>query len=173
MSDDEFEEAREYDDDEDDEERYNDNDKIYDEDDSRHEDEDEDEDEFEIAQAKTKPRKKAVQKETSIIVEKNCNLFGTFKEREKCFEAAFEESFREANDMYQGVNRVFGSRNIHKTLTYTGSLEVSKHLLSVVWSLLVILTNVLFIENAETFPEESQTKWLASELTNVVFYFFF
>jgi len=37
------------------------------------------------------------------------------------------------------------------------------------WNILVILTNVLFIVNAESFPIEGQTKWLAKELTTVIF----
>ena len=45
----------------------------------------------------------------------------------------------------------------------------SSHLLSVAWNTLVTLTSVLLIESPESFPKEGQTKWLASELTTVVF----
>jgi len=170
MSDDDYnDDVREYSDEfEDGEDRYEDNERVYDDDDSRYEGEDEDQD-FERPQVKKRPRKQRIQKETSTVVEKNLDLFDTLKDREATFESAFEECLKSATDNFAGVNRIFGSRKLDKTLHYCGALQVSKHLLSVSWSLLVTLTNVLYIDNPETFPAEGQTKWLAFQLTYVVF----
>lgn len=158
---------------EDEEDAYVDNEHEFDDDDSRKEDDDDEDnkdDEFHVEKSKKMPRKSTVVR-TEESIERNVDLYLTFPKRRDAFERAFEECLKEAVDTFQDIWKVFGSRKLDKTLEYNGSMELSTHLLSVLWSTFVILTNVLFIDSPENFPKEQQTRWLSLEITNVMYSF--